>query len=161
MMSDVILNDLQIISFGLYNEEKNKQEIYGITIDRVREIRLLETITIIPNSPSFVRGVMNLRGNIIPILDLKQKLGFSCPHKISPKVRILVAEINGKLVGLLVDGVEQIMKIPFSDIESNLSGGLESISHIMGIAKNAEKLIVLLDVEKLMSTSLASNQLEI
>ena len=158
-MSSVILNDLQIIVFRLYNEEKNKQESYGMAIDHVREIRLLESITIIPNSPSFVRGVMNLRGNIIPILDLKQKLGFSCPHKITPKVRILVAELYGRLVGLLVDEVDQIMKIPFSNIESNLTGGLESISHITGIAKNDENLIVLLDVGKLMSTLQTPNQL--
>ena len=77
MTSEVLVSNFQIIIFRLYNEEKNRQENYGIPIERVREIRPLDSITVIPNSPSYVKGVMNLRGTIIPIIDLKEKLGFS------------------------------------------------------------------------------------
>lgn len=158
-MSGIILHDFQIIVFELHDDEKNKQEIYGISIEKVREIRQLESITVIPNSPRFIRGVMNLRGTIIPIIDLKEKLGFSHIHKISSKERILVAEVDGRLVGLLIDKVDQIIKIPFADVESHLSTGLESVSYIVGIAKHGIKLIVILDIEKLMSNSLTISQL--
>jgi len=157
-MNDVVLHDLQIIAFELHDSEKNKQEIYGISIDTVREIRQLESITIIPNSPDFIRGVMNLRGTIIPIIDLKKKLGFSHNHKINPKDHILVAELESKLVGLLIDRVDQIIRISCTDVESHLSAGLESVSYIVGIAKHGRKLIVLLDIEKLMSNSLTMSQ---
>ena len=70
MTSEVMVSNFQIIIFRLHDEEKNKQENYGIPIDQVREIRPLESITAIPNSPSYVKGVMNLRGTIIPIIDL-------------------------------------------------------------------------------------------
>lgn len=154
MTSEVTMSDFQIIIFRLFDEEKNKQENYGIPINHVREIRPFESITIIPNSPSYVKGVMNLRGTIIHIIDLKEKLGFSKTQTINPKMMILVAEIDSKLVGLLTDGVDQVIKIPSTDVDSNVSGGLESISYVMGIAKTGEKLVVILDIGVLLKNSL-------
>ncbi len=150
-MSTTSLNDFQIIVFELHDEVNNKNEIYGITIDHVREIRFLDSITKIPNSPNFILGVMNLRGTILPIVDLKEKLGFSHSHKISSKDKILVIEIGSTLIGILIDKIRHIIKIPFENIQNSLSGGLENVSHIMGIAKNDDSLIVLLDIEKLLS----------
>jgi purine-binding chemotaxis protein CheW len=154
MTSEVMVSNFQIIIFRLYDEEKNKQENYGIPIDQVREIRPLEPITAIPNSPSYVKGVMNLRGTIIPIIDLKEKLGFSKTHIINSKMMILVAEIDSKLVGLLTNGVDQVIKISSTDIDCNVSGGLASISYVRGIAKTGEKLVVLLDIGILLKNSL-------
>ena len=156
MTSEVIVSDFQIIIFRLYDEEKNKQENYGISIDQVKEIRPLESITVIPNSPPYVKGVMNLRGVIIPIIDLKEKLGFTKTHTINSKMMILVAEIDSKLVGLLTDGVDQVMKIPSSDVHCNVSGGFESIPYVLGVAKTGEKLIVLLDLGILLKNSSVS-----
>ncbi|WP_101478273.1 chemotaxis protein CheW [Candidatus Nitrosotalea bavarica] len=156
MTSEVMVSNFQIIVFRLHDEEKNKQENYGIPIDQVREIRQLEPITVIPNGPSYVKGVMNLRGTIIPIIDLKEKLGFSKTHTINSKMMILVAEIDSKLVGLLIDGVDQVIKIPSTDVDCNVSGGFESISYVIGIAKTGEKLVVLLDVGILLKNSLTS-----
>lgn len=153
-MTSEMLSNFQILVFRLYDEEKNKQENYGITIDHVKEIRQLESVTVIPNSPSYVKGVMNLRGTIIPIVDLKEKLGFTKSHKINPNMLILVVEINAKLVGLLTDGVDQVIKIPSTDVDCNVSGGFESLSHVIGIAKTGEKLIVLLDIAILLKNSL-------
>jgi purine-binding chemotaxis protein CheW len=156
MTSEVMVSNFQIIVFRLYDEEKNKQENYGIPIDQVREIRPLEPITVIPNGPSYVKGMMNLRGTIIPIIDLKEKLGFSKTHTINSKMMILVAEIDSKLVGLLIDGVDQVIKIPSTDVDCNVSGGFESISYVIGIAKTGEKLVVVLDVGILLKNSLTS-----
>jgi purine-binding chemotaxis protein CheW len=116
----------------------------------------LESITTIPNSPSYVKGVMNLRGTIIPIIDLKEKLGFSKTHTIGSNMMILVAEIDSKLVGLLTDGVDQVIKIPSANVDCNVSGGFESISYVIGIAKTREKLVVLLDIGILLKNSLTS-----
>jgi purine-binding chemotaxis protein CheW len=156
MTSEVVVSDFQIIIFRLYDEEKNKQENYGISIDQVKEIRSLESITVIPNSPSYVKGVMNLRGVIIPIIDLKEKLGFTKTHAINSKMMILVAEIDSKLVGLLTDGVDQVLKIPSIDVHCNVSGGFESISYVIGVAKTGEKLVVLLDIGILLKNSSVS-----
>jgi len=156
MTSEVVVSDFQIIIFRLYDEEKNKQENYGISIDQVKEIRPLESITVIPNSPAYVKGVMNLRGVIIPIIDLKEKLGFTKTHVINSKMMILVAEIDSKLVGLLTDGVDQVLKIPSTDVHCNVSGGFESISYVIGVAKTGEKLVVLLDIGILLKNSSVS-----
>jgi purine-binding chemotaxis protein CheW len=96
---------------------------------------------------------MNLRGTIIPIIDLKEKLGFSKTNLINSKMMILVVEIDSKLVGLLTDGVDQVIKIPSTDVDSNVSGGFESISYVIGIAKTGQKLVVLLDVGILLKNS--------
>jgi purine-binding chemotaxis protein CheW len=156
MTSEVIVSNFQIIIFRLCDEEKNKQENYGISIDQVKEIRPLESITVIPNSPSHVKGVMNLRGVIIPIIDLKEKLGFTKTHTINSKMMILVAEIDSKLVGLLTDGVDQVIKIPSSDVHHDISGGFESIPYVLGVAKTGEKLVVLLDLGILLKNSSVS-----
>jgi purine-binding chemotaxis protein CheW len=156
MTSEVLVSNFQIIIFRLYNEEKNRQENYGIPIERVREIRPLDSITVIPNSPNYVKGVMNLRGTIIPIIDLKEKLGFSKTRTINSKMMILVAEIDSKLVGLLTDNVDQVIKIPSADVDCTVSGGVESISYVTGIAKTGEKLVVILDIGILLKNSLTS-----
>lgn len=154
MTSEVIVSHFQIIIFRLYDEEKNRQENYGIPIEYVREIRPLGSVTVIPNSPIYVKGVMNLRGTIIPIIDLKEKLGFSKTHTINSKMMILIAEVESKLVGLLTDGVDQIIKIPSVDVDCNVSGGLESVPYVIGVAQTGEKLVVILDVGTLLKNSL-------
>lgn len=149
-MSQVTTSDnLQVVVFNLIDEKMNKKEHYGVPIEQVREIRPLEAITKVPNTEEYVRGIMNLRGKIIPVVDVKQKIGSSASAGTNPKSRILVAEVESNLTGLLIDEVDQVMRIPMKDVEPTLSGGLESISYIKGIAKTDGKLIVLLDVAKL------------
>ncbi|HEY8110102.1 MAG TPA: chemotaxis protein CheW, partial [Candidatus Nitrosotenuis sp.] len=97
---------------------------------------------------------MNLRGQIIPVIDVKEKLVLdSDTNSNSSKQRILVAEINNSLAGLLVDEVDQVMKIQTKDVEPAPQGTLESHNYVKGIAKSDKKLIVLLDVEKLLDDS--------
>ncbi|MBM2852277.1 MAG: hypothetical protein HW420_824, partial [Candidatus Nitrosotenuis sp.] len=101
-----------------------------------------------------VKGIMNLRGSIIPVIDVKEKLGLdSGVNTNSSKQRILVAEVNNSLTGLLVDEVDQVMRIQTKDIEPVPQGSLESRNYVKGIAKSDKKLIVLLDVTKLLEDS--------
>ena len=149
-MSEIVVEGyLQAVVFNLIDKKTNKKEDYGVSIDQVREIRPLESITKVPNAKSYVRGVMNLRGMIIPVIDVKEKLGFSS-GAASQKPRILVADVDGKLTGLLIDEVDQVMRIPLKEIETNLPGDLESLEYIKGVAKTSGKLIVLLDMQKLL-----------
>jgi len=149
-MSETIVEGcLQAVVFNLIDQKTNKKEDYGVSIEQVREIRPLESITKVPNAKSYVRGVMNLRGMIVPVIDVKEKLGFS-NETTSQKSRILVADVDGKLTGLLIDEVDQVMRIPLKEIETDLSSGLESLEYIKGVAKISGRLIVLLDMQKLL-----------
>ncbi len=149
-MSKQTTETLQTVVFSLVDKSSKKKEYYGVRVEQVREIRLLEDITSIPNAPLYVRGVMNLRGQIIPVVDLKEKIGFSEVAEKKPSSRILVAENGDSLVGLLVDEVDQVMRIQTSEIESYQSEILESAPYVKGIAKTQGKLIVLLDLQKLL-----------
>ena len=159
-MSETIVEGcLQAVVFNLIDQKTNKKEDYGVSIEQVREIRPLESITKVPNAKSYVRGVMNLRGMIIPVIDVKEKLGFS-NETTSQKSRILVADVDGKLTGLLIDEVDQVMRIPLKEIETDLSSNLESLEYIKGVAKISGRLIVILDIQKLLRHDSSISQLE-
>ncbi|MHB8547171.1 MAG: chemotaxis protein CheW [Nitrosotalea sp.] len=158
MSETIVEGNLQIVVFSLLDSKLHKKEEYGVLIEQVKEIRQLESITKVPNAKSYVRGVMNLRGMIVPVIDVKEKLGFSSDGIISQKARVLVADVDGKLTGLLIDEVDQVMRITSKDVETSLSGGLESLEYINGVAKISGRLIVILDMEKLLKDTTFSAQ---
>lgn len=143
---------IQVVSFMLQNQA-GKKEDYAIPIEQVREIRSVEKITRVPKSESFVKGIMNLRGLIIPVIDVKEKLGLGSQGTTSVKQRILVANIGDSLTGLLVDEVDQVMRMQTKDLDAAPQTVLESHNYIKGIAKINQKLVVLLDVVKLLQDS--------
>lgn len=146
------VDSFQAVTFCLVGGQK--KEDYAIPIEQVREIRAVESITNIPNAKSYVKGIMNLRGLIIPVIDVKEKLGLTSEGQAnSAKQRILVIEVNGIQTGLLVDEVDQVMRIQTKDLESAPQTVLESHNYIKGIVKLNQKLVVLIDVVKLLSDS--------
>jgi purine-binding chemotaxis protein CheW len=148
----VSLDTFQVVTFSLM--DRQKKENYAIPIEQIREIRAIESITKVPKAKSYVKGIMNLRGSIIPVIDVKEKLGLDSDiNTNSSKQRILIAEVNNSLTGLLVDEVDQVMLIQTRDIEPVPQGALESRNYVKGIAKSDKKLIVLLDVSKLLEDS--------
>lgn len=148
------VDSFQAVTFCLVGGQK--KEDYAIPIEQVREIRAVESITNIPNAKSYVKGIMNLRGLIIPVIDVKEKLGLASEGEInSSKQRILVIEVNDTQTGLLVDEVDQVVRIQTKDLESAPQTVLESHNYIKGIAKMNQKLVVLIDVVKLLSDSSA------
>ncbi|MEM3064078.1 MAG: chemotaxis protein CheW [Candidatus Nitrosotenuis sp.] len=146
----VSFDSFQAVTFCL--DEGQKKEEYAIPIEQVREIRAVESITKVPKAKSYVKGIMNLRGLIIPVIDVKEKLGLGSGASGS-KQRILVADVKGSLTGLLVDEVDQVMRIQTKDIEAAPQAVLESHNYIQGIAKHNDKLIVLLDAARLLEDS--------
>lgn len=127
-------------------------QTYGLEISTVREIVRTPEITPVPQSPEHVSGVMNLRGRIVPVIDLRKKL--SCPVTASPKSRVLVMTREGRLTGFLVDQASEVLKIAPADIEpSPKLFGDEVEGYVTGIAKHRGKLVVLLDAGKLLRSN--------
>jgi purine-binding chemotaxis protein CheW len=136
--------DLQVVGFRIGNET------FGVRIASVREIVRVPEITAVPSAPETVEGVINLRGKIIPVMDLRKRFGHvaSAPDK---KNRILVVELDNKLVGLIVNAASEVLKIPPSEIEPPGSVFAEGeSSYVTGVGKLKGRLIILLDVSKLL-----------
>jgi purine-binding chemotaxis protein CheW len=113
----------------------------------VQEIIRAAPITAVPNSPDFVEGVINLRGNIIPVIELRKRLGFATPDVNIEDSWILILDIEGRITGFIVDSVTEVLKIQESGIEPPphiVVAGLET-QHIRGVCEIDEKLLILLD----------------
>jgi purine-binding chemotaxis protein CheW len=137
-----------LATFNLDREE------YGVEVRLVQEIRRVSEITVVPRAPAFVRGVINLRGRILPVVDLKKKLGLG-EVEIQKATRIVVVRLKERLLGLLVDGASQVLKVPMSRIEPppdevvNKGGDT-----IRGVAKLEGRLVILLDLNRVLAQEL-------
>jgi purine-binding chemotaxis protein CheW len=134
------------------------REEYGVDVRQVQEIRRLTEITTVPRAPEFVRGVINLRGRILPVLDLRRKLGLG---EVAAKsaARIVVVHVRQRVLGLLVDGASQVLKIPVSRVEPPPEEVVErGGDYIRGVAKLDDRLIILVDLERLLAQELRAAQ---
>jgi len=132
------------------------REEYGIDVRQVQEIRRMSEITSVPRAPEFVRGVINLRGRILPVLDLKRKLGLG---EVGPgrATRIVVVRVGERLLGLLVDGASQVLKVAVSRVEPPPEEVVEKGGdYIRGVAKLDDRLIILVDLERLLAHELVT-----
>jgi purine-binding chemotaxis protein CheW len=136
----------QIVVFELANEH------YGVDIASVESIVKLQSITNVPQAPSFVEGVTNLRGSVLPVIDLRKRFGLQA-RDISKDSRIVVVSLNKTKVGMIVDSVSEVLRIPEETIEPAppMVTSVNS-SFITGIAKVDHKLIILLDLGKILSS---------
>jgi purine-binding chemotaxis protein CheW len=130
------------------------REEYGVDVRMVQEIIRVTAITQVPRAPEFVRGVINLRGRIIPVVDLKRKLGLGRFDE-TRQSRIVVVKLRERLLGLLVDGASQVLKVPLAAIEAAPEEVLEvDQSAIRGVAKLSGRLIILLELQKVLALEL-------
>jgi len=137
---------LQLVTFRLGGEE------FGVDILKVQEINRSMEITKVPRAPDFVEGVINLRGRVIPIIDLRRRFGKG--HKSHDQnTRIIVFEIRSMIVGFVVDSVSEVLRIKADTVEQAppVVAGVES-EYIKGIGKLDNRLLILLDLNKLIST---------
>jgi purine-binding chemotaxis protein CheW len=139
--------ELHIVGFQI------GRETYGVPIGSLHEIVRVPEITAVPDAPDYMEGVINLRGKIVSVIDLRKRLGVT--EVVSGKRnRILVVEHDGRLCGLMVDSASEVLKIPATDIEPSSTvfqdGGLNCVT---GLGKYRGRLIVLLDVAKLLEFS--------
>ena len=126
------------------------RETYGVPITSLHEIVRVPEITAVPDAPDYMEGVMNLRGKIVSVIDLRKRLG---ERKIrgSRRNRILVVEHDGRLSGLIVDSASEVLKIPAADVErSPTSLDPRGTECVTGLGKYKGRLIILLDMKKLL-----------
>jgi purine-binding chemotaxis protein CheW len=132
------------------------REEYGVDVRQVQEIRRVTEITSVPRAPRFIRGVINLRGRILPVLDLRTRLGLG-EVAASRAARIVVVRVKDRLLGLLVDGASQVLKIPVSHVEPAPEEVVQKGGdYIRGVAKLDDRLIILVDLERLLAHELGA-----
>ena len=130
------------------------REEYGVDVKLVQEIIRVTEITPVPRAPEFIRGVINLRGRIIPVLDLKRKLGLGDVAQ-GRASRIVVVKVRERLIGLLVDGASQVLKVPLPSIEAAPEEVVQiDDNFIRGVAKLEARLIILVDLPKVLQLEL-------
>jgi len=135
---------LQLVSFGLADE------VYGIEITKVREIILISEITQIPQTPHYVKGLINLRSTVIPVIDLRSLFGLPEGEK-TDESRIMVLQASGKTVGIMVDAVSEVLRVKKDQIvppPPTVAGlGRE---YLTGLVKLEKQLLILLNIEKIL-----------
>ena len=127
-------------------------ELFGVDILMVQEIIRSTEITHVPNAPDFVEGVINLRGNIIPVIDLRKRLNMAGEMPVQEKDWILILNIEGRTTGFIVDQVTEVLKIEEAEIEPPpeiIVSGLES-QYILGVCDIGEQLLILLDFNRIL-----------
>lgn len=136
---------LQLVSFKIGNEE------FGFDIFKVKEINKMMDITKVPNSPSFVEGVVNLRGKITPVVDLRTRLGMERKED-DKETRIIVVEMEDSTVGFKVDEVSEVLRISQDRTEPppEMVAGIHS-DYITAVAKLDDRLLILLDLDRILS----------
>ncbi len=135
---------MQIVSFRLAQEE------YGIEITKVQEIILMGEITRVPQTPPYIKGLINLRSTVIPIVDLRQRFGLP-QEEASDETRIMVVNVSGRTIGIIVDGVSEVLRISRDQIAPpppTVAGlGRE---YLTGLVKLEKRLLILLDIDKIL-----------
>ncbi len=135
---------LQLVTFKLAGQK------YAVDILKVQEINNMKEITTIPNAPSFLEGAVNLRGKVIPVLNLRKKFSFDDAGSLETS-KIVIMDVRGVIMGLIVDAVSDVLRIPRDVVEPpppvTTHGSTEFIS---GIAKLQEGLVILLDMDRLL-----------
>jgi purine-binding chemotaxis protein CheW len=134
---------IQLVGFRLDNE------YYAIAITKIQEIILMKPITRIPQVPDFIEGLINLRGSVIPIVNLRKRFSLP-PREVDDETRTIVVNIQDKTVGCIVDAVTQVMRINREQIQPPpLSVLAVSQQYIAGLARLDDRLLIILDIERL------------
>jgi purine-binding chemotaxis protein CheW len=128
-------------------------EEYGVDILKVQEIRGYEKVTPIPSAPAYLKGVMNLRGIIVPVIDMRLKFGLGDPRYDAFTV-VVILRIAGRVIGIVVDGVSDVLRLAASDVKAAPQlGTVVDGSFLAGIATQGERMVLLLDIEKFLSSA--------
>ena len=136
----------QLISFTV------GEEGYGIELLKVKEVIRTRQLTWLPKAPSCVKGIINLRGDVIPIVDLRDRFGLE-PTEQTAMTRVIVVEVAGRLVGMVVDSASQVVRVPADQFDPPPPVmGAASRDFITAVGKMGDKLVIMIDVDKILST---------
>ena len=136
-------SEIQLVVFKLGLEE------YGVSILQVQEIKRITQITRVPHTPEYIKGVINLRGSVLPVIDLKKRLNL--PEQQSTEdARIIIVKVNEISVGMMVDAVSEVMTINEQNIDSpDVVAGSVAANYLSGVGKLDNRLLILLNLEKI------------
>ncbi|MCX7970950.1 MAG: chemotaxis protein CheW [Negativicutes bacterium] len=138
------MSELQLVICRIGREE------YGLPIMAVQEINRLLSVTRMPQMPDFMEGIINLRGKIIPVVDLRKRFGMPADEH-DENTRIVVIDVAGRTTGVIVDAVNEVIRLTTADVEPAPPAAVSGVNFISGICKVDERLIILLDVTRLFS----------
>jgi len=138
---------VEFLAYCLGNEE------YGIDIQKVQELRGYDAVTVIANAPAFIKGVVNLRGIIVPIIDMRIKFNLGTPVYDQFTV-VIILNIGGRVVGMVVDSVSDVITLTPEQIKpAPLMGTTVDTDYLMGLGTIDERMLILLDIDRLMSSA--------
>jgi purine-binding chemotaxis protein CheW len=136
---------LQVVSFRLGRES------FGVDILKIREIVRIQKVAKVPQTPEYVEGMINLRGNVIPILNLRKRFGLEEVER-DPQTRIIVFGVGEKTIGVVVDRVDKVLRLPLDQIELPPAvGGTRVREYVTGVGKTGNDLILILEIEKVLT----------
>lgn len=144
--SGTALHSLEFLLFTLGKEE------YGIDIQRVQELRSYEAVTRIANAPTYIKGVVNLRGSIVPIIDIRIMFNLGTPNYDQFTV-VVILNIGGRVIGMVVDSVSDVITLDAGQVKPapQLGTGLD-VDYLVGLGALDGRMLILVDIEKLMSS---------
>jgi purine-binding chemotaxis protein CheW len=143
--------ELQMLTFSLDNVS------YGVNVHQVREVKNFEGVTPVPYAPTYVKGVTNLRGEVIPVIDLRKRFGFAA-RKENEDMGIMVIVQDKHPIGVMVDSVMEVLTVQRKDIESNPDSLITDRNQaVLGVAKHDKDLIIILDLMKVVSRNDLAN----
>ncbi|MEW6021587.1 MAG: chemotaxis protein CheW [Pseudomonadota bacterium] len=145
-MSEANNNELEVLSFRLGKEE------YGISILKVQEIRGYDAVTRIANAPAFLKGVINLRGQIVPIVDMRIRFALGQAEYDAFTV-VIILNIGRQVIGMVVDSVSDVVTLAPEQVRPapSIGGGIDA-DHLLGLGTVGERMLILLDIERLMAS---------
>lgn len=129
------------------------REQYGITINYIQNIVRMERITRVPKAPYYIKGVINLRGEIIPVMSIRLRFGLE-EEEYTNNTRIIIVKISGQSIGLIVDEVKEVIEIPESDIQTvTKDANDEKANYVKGVGKIGKDLVTILNLEGFISVN--------
>jgi purine-binding chemotaxis protein CheW len=129
-----------------------EDETYGINVMQVQEVLRITEISPVPGSPSYVLGIINLRGNVVTVIDTRSRFGLMPKESNDDQSRIIIVEVNGNVIGMLVDSVAEVVYLHQSEIDSvTMVNNEDSSRFIQGVCSREEQLLVLVDANKFLT----------
>ena len=143
-------SDDQVTQWGTF---RLGDEIYGVNVMQIREVLRYTEITPVPGAPYYVLGIINLRGNMVTVIDTRTRFGLN-PGEIDNNTRIVIVEVDKQVIGMLVDSVAEVTYLNESEIEKAPNVGNEETSKfIMGVCNKHNELLILIDLERMIETA--------
>jgi purine-binding chemotaxis protein CheW len=129
-----------------------EDEIYGINVMQVQEVLRITEIAPVPGAPSYVLGIINLRGNVVTVIDTRSRFGLMAKESNDDQSRIIIVEVNGNVIGMLVDSVAEVVYLHQSEIDSvPVVNNDDSSRFIQGVCSRVNQLLILVDVNKFLT----------